>query len=1133
MSVLNFSKDNLITGINIIDGNLYWTDGVDEPKKIEISKFNGEDTSFNVNSTEVVTTVDNRLFNYADVTVIRPHPFRAIKLELTEFVATELVPEPPFEQIFPRFSYRWRYEDGQYSPYAPFTEAAWMSETRDADTDNNNYTEGFNTTLYNNVGTINLTEISRGTPDVVAVELVYTESISATIYVLETLEIPKLQRGIEFELNNSYTFGVPNPGNYLIAPLDYQVTARKIYSALPPNQLLRPFDDVPRSAFAQEITANRLVFANYLRNYDQPQSVSMTVTTIDSNSFPYLYPSVYPQYAGTTPDAAVLANLTAASRTDGLNLKSNRSYEIGVVYIDAFGRQGGMIQAGSVIAEDGTVSETNAVTVPFYQNARKRLVVQLNDQPPSWADTYRYYIKDTSTDFHSLIAYNIYNDGAIDENMSEYVWVEFLSTDRNKIQDDTIISPRRVNTAISLTRDRHLIQDIEGEVPNAVRNQIAQGPDVEYVVFGNQSPASAYSFRESNVYTGGGLPAMGNPTGSTIYIAEPTGTGTALSGIGRTAFFAAINAFLTQNRLEELEENVIGLEDDREVQTQSIAIPFDAPQQLYIQFTSDPDDYIQVKRIAFSPVNKQMSEGESRDILAIEFYDDVPTGLNQTSTFRFYTARVTEEAQERLQGRFWVRIARNNLMAGNSLFNEDGTINALSQAWFETEPRRESNLDLFWESNESFCVCTDHGWPNKLNWSNSVAEYDGTVTNPGIYLESQRIFNQFNQVQLMNGVRVNTPQARYAEERRATGLTWSGIYNSRTGINRLNSFIAAEGITKEIEPNYGSIQKLYTRDTNLIVFAEDKVFRVLADKDALFNADGGGNVSASNAVLGQTTPFVPEFGISKNPESFASYGHNIWFSDKNRGAILQLTPSNGQMFEMQNSGMNDFVKDALMNTNGNIIGSYDNYHDTYNITLKAGAVNNYPSVSDTHIATSDDGYFTLSYQEDVQGWSSFKSFNQEAGVTLNNVYYTWFEGRMWRHNDDTVSRNSFYDSTFPSSIQFIFNDSPSAVKEFKTVNYEGTNDWQVNMAATGTNYEDSTDTEVAVPPDFVNKEGKKFAFLVQNAPNHEFINGALTNVGTRVVAGIKGFYAPVTFTTENTNKQELFAVGSEVFISSN
>ena len=205
----------------------------------------------------------------------------------------------------------------------------------------------------------------------------------------------------------------------------------------------------------------------------------------------------------------------------------------------------------------------------------------------------------------------------------------------------------------------------------------------------------------------------------------------------------------------------------------------------------------------------------------------------------------------------------------------------------------------------------------------------------------------------------------------------------------------------------------------------------------------------------------------------------------------------------------------------------------YNITLKAGAVNNYPSVSDTHIATSDDGYFTLSYQEDVQGWSSFKSFNQEAGVTLNNVYYTWFEGRMWRHNDDTVSRNSFYDSTFPSSIQFIFNDSPSAVKEFKTVNYEGTNDWQVNMAATGTNYEDSTDTEVAVPPEFVNKEGKKFAFLIQNAPNSEFVNGIITTVGTRVVAGIKGFYAPVTFTTENTNKQELFAVGSEVFISSN
>ena len=338
-----------------------------------------------------------------------------------------------------------------------------------------------------------------------------------------------------------------------------------------------------------------------------------------------------------------------------------------------------------------------------------------------------------------------------------------------------------------------------------------------------------------------------------------------------------------------------------------------------------------VKSIAFSPVN----QNPTRDVLSIEFYTSVPSGLTATSTFQFFTARITEEAQERLQGRFWVRIARNNLSSGRSLFMDDGEISTLHQVWFETEPSvDDSQLDLFWETSQTFCVCTEHGWPNKLDWFNCFAEVD---TGIGVYLESQRINNQFNSIQLVKGVRVNVPQDRYNEERRSYGLTWSGIYNSRTGINRLNQFITADGITKELEPNYGSIQKLHTRDTNVIAFAEDKIFRILADKDLLFNADGGGNVSASNQVLGQTTPFVGEYGISTNPESFASYGHNIYCSDTKRGAMLQITPGNGQIFEISERGLDDFFRDRLPSTD-RVIGMYDDYSNAYTLYLFKGMI---------------------------------------------------------------------------------------------------------------------------------------------------------------------------------------------------
>ncbi len=37
-NILDFSKDRLITGINIIDDMLFWTDNFSEPKKINITR---------------------------------------------------------------------------------------------------------------------------------------------------------------------------------------------------------------------------------------------------------------------------------------------------------------------------------------------------------------------------------------------------------------------------------------------------------------------------------------------------------------------------------------------------------------------------------------------------------------------------------------------------------------------------------------------------------------------------------------------------------------------------------------------------------------------------------------------------------------------------------------------------------------------------------------------------------------------------------------------------------------------------------------------------------------------------------------------------------------------------------------
>ena len=117
----------------------------------------------------------------------------------------------------------------------------------------------------------------------------------------------------------------------------------------------------------------------------------------------------------------------------------------------------------------------------------------------------------------------------------------------------------------------------------------------------------------------------------------------------------------------------------------------------------------------------------------------------------------------------------------------------------------------------------------------------------------------------------------------------------------------------------------------------------------------------------------------------------------------------------------------------------------YNLTIYG---DNYQSNEDTNIATGSQGYFTVAFEEDVAGWSSFKSIPQECGTTLNNRYYTLNAGNLYEHNSERVGRNNFYGINNRSLLELIFNDQPSTVKEFKTLGYEGTAGWDCEYLET-------------------------------------------------------------------------------------
>jgi len=419
------------------------------------------------------------------------------------------------------------------------------------------------------------------------------------------------------------------------------------------------------------------------------------------------------------------------------------------------------------------------------------------------------------------------------------------------------------------------------------------------------------------------------------------------------------------------------------------------------------------------------------------------------------------------------------------------------------------SIQLLVEQNhvdgDSFIIVNGniHNSKIKIPWFNCYSFGNG--------VESDRIRDDFNAPTIQNGVKASTTIAeQYKEERRKTGLIFSGIYNSKSGVNRFNQFIQAEPITKDLNPDNGSIQKLFSRQGDVVVFCEDKVLKVLSQKDALFNADGNSNVTATSKVLGSASPFSGDYGISTNPESFAADEYRCYFTDTQRGAVLRL--SKDGITEISSYGMSGYFTDTFSNIPSiKLLGSFNPRKGLYNVCITSLRRHGLAGYQELITGINKNTLFspiTVSYSERAKGWVSFKSFTYESAVGVNNQYYTFKGGSLWQHHLNPI-RNKFHGinpgvNEF-SSVSVIFNDAASSVKNFQTIKYEGSQskiDKFSTVTLDGINYTDEefynlnqktgwfvdyaeTDLENGKVREFLNKEGKWFNYIAGECTNLE------------------------------------------------
>ena len=124
---------------------------------------------------------------------------------------------------------------------------------------------------------------------------------------------------------------------------------------------------------------------------------------------------------------------------------------------------------------------------------------------------------------------------------------------------------------------------------------------------------------------------------------------------------------------------------------------------------------------------------------------------------------------------------------------------------------------------------------------------------------------------------------------------------------------------------------------------------------------------------------------------------------------------------------------------------------------------------------------TITYDDGAKGWTSFHSWIPDWMSRLNNRFFTVKDGQLYIHNDeDNPVRNNFYGVQYATSLTYIINTEPSVIKVAKTINTESNKAFDVTIKSYLNDETDSITQSTIDVNEFINKEGKWYAYTRRN-----------------------------------------------------
>ena len=344
-----------------------------------------------------------------------------------------------------------------------------------------------------------------------------------------------------------------------------------------------------------------------------------------------------------------------------------------------------------------------------------------------------------------------------------------------------------------------------------------------------------------------------------------------------------------------------------------------------------------------------------------------------------------------------------------------------------------------------------------------------------IYMESESISDAIPSESWDKG-RAYVFFDRAAEIRRLNGITYSDAYAEDVANLSLSSFNPSLANFDSLDGRYGAIEYIGNYNDDVVALQENKLCLIPVNKNILEYASGSADVAVSTNVLGQRRYSAGDYGSGGNPEAVLIQDNSVYFVDKSRQAVLSLT--GGQLVPISEKSMSSFFEDFFATNNDRYVSGYDPRDNTYYITALGG--------------TTPE---TVGYDAARGVWQSRYSFTPDIYSNQDNMLYSakYVDAAtdlIFHKHDNTTAYNTFYGGTVsPSTVQVISKLSPSRVKVFNAISYEGDSaEWDT---PSGTPIQTSLQMFAGQITSWSEREGSYYASMPK-----DFLNPELLYLGT-------------------------------------